>query len=60
MPSEVCMHACVVQSDKNDIQEAAGTLQVCAGHLSGCETAVHAIHRFFQSPNTEGVIFRLQ
>ena len=40
----------------NDIQEAAGPLQVCAGHLLGCEAAVHAMHQVFQSPNTEGVI----
>ena len=26
-----------------DIQEAAGPLQVCAGHVSGCEAAVHAM-----------------
>ncbi|MCG8624218.1 MAG: hypothetical protein MJE68_19765, partial [Proteobacteria bacterium] len=40
----------------NDIQEAAGPLQVCAGHLSGCEAAVHAMHEVFQAPSTEGVI----
>ena len=40
----------------NDIQEAAGPLQVCAGHLSGCEAAVHAMHQVFHSSNTEAVI----
>ena len=40
----------------NDIQEAAGPLQVCAGHLSGCEAAVHAMQEVFQAPSTEGVI----
>ena len=40
----------------NDIQEAAGPLQVCAGYLSGCEAAVHAMHQVFQSPSTERVI----
>ena len=40
----------------NDIQKAAGPLQVCAGHLSGCEAAVHAMHEVFQAPSTEGVI----
>ena len=30
----------------NNIQEAAGSLQVCAG---GCEAAVHAMHQVFQS-----------
>ena len=40
----------------NDIQEAAGTLQDCGGHLSGCEAAVHAMHRVCQSSSTEAVI----
>ena len=40
----------------NDIQEAAGPLQVCAGHLSGCEAAVHAMHQVFQSSDTKAVI----
>ena len=40
----------------NDIQEAAGPLQVCAGHLSGCEAAVHAMHQVYQSSSTEAVI----
>ena len=26
-----------------DIQAAAGPLQVCAGHLAGCEASVHAM-----------------
>ena len=40
----------------NDIQEAVGPLQVCAGHLAGCEAAVRAMHQVFQSPSTEAVI----
>lgn len=40
----------------NDIQGAAGPLQVCTGQLSGCEAAVHAMHQVFQSPSTEGMI----
>ena len=40
----------------NDIQEAAGPLQVCARHLSGCKAAIHAMHQVFQSQSTEGVI----
>ena len=42
----------------NDIQEAASPLQVqiCAGHLSGCEAAVHAMHQVYQTSSTEAVI----
>ena len=41
---------------RSEIQQAAGPLQVCAGHLSGCEAAVHSMHRVFQSSISEGVI----
>jgi len=40
----------------DDIQDAAGALQVCAGQLSGCEAAVHAMHKIFESPETEAAI----
>ena len=40
----------------SEIQQAAGPLQMCAGHLSGCEAAVHLIHNVFQSSISEGVI----
>jgi len=35
-----------------DIQEAAGPLQVCAGHISGCEAAVHAMSQVL-NPNKQ-------
>ena len=41
---------------RDDIQDAAGALQVCAGQLSGCEAAVHAMHKIFESPETEAAI----
>ena len=40
----------------DDIQAAAGPLQVCAGHLSGCEAAVHAMRRVYEAPETEAMI----
>ena len=40
----------------DDIQSAAGPLQVCAGHQSGCEAAVYAMHQLFKAPETEAVI----
>ena len=33
---------------KQDIGESSGSLQVCAGHKSGSETAVHAMNILFQ------------
>ena len=39
-----------------DIQEAVGPLQVCAGQISGCETVVHAIRQVFESQWTEAVL----
>ena len=39
-----------------DIQAAAGPLQVCARHLAGCEAAVHAMRHVYESSETEAVI----
>ena len=40
----------------DDIQAAAGPIQVCTGHISGCEAAVHALHQAFESPESEAAI----
>ena len=40
----------------NDIQAAAGPLQLCAGHQSGCESAIHAMRQVFDSSETEAII----
>ena len=37
---------------KEDIQEAAGSSQLCAGQLSGYEAAVHSVQILFGSPDT--------
>jgi len=42
-----------------DIQEAAGPLQVCAGQISGCEAVVHAMRQVFESQRTEAVLLGL-
>ena len=39
-----------------DIEEAAGPLQVCAGQKGGCEAAVHAMRQIFLSPECEAVL----
>ena len=46
----------IMNAISDNIQEAAGPLQVCAGHLSGCEAAVHAMRQVFQSPDTEATL----
>ena len=46
----------IVRTISSEIQETTGPLQTCAGHLSGCEAAVHAMHHVFEDAETEGVI----
>ena len=46
----------IVTAISEDIHTAAGPLQVCAGHLSGCEAAVHAVHQVFEHLETEVAI----
>jgi hypothetical protein len=41
---------------KSDITQAAGVSQVCAGHPSGCETAIHALRKVFASMSTDTVL----
>ena len=41
---------------KEDIREAAGLSQLCAGQLSGCEVAVHSARTLFDSPDTEAAM----
>ena len=41
---------------RDEIQDATGALQVCAGQLSGYEAAVHFMHKIFESPETEAAI----
>ena len=40
----------------DDIQAAAGPLQLCAGHQSGCESAVHVMQQVFAPSETEAII----
>ena len=38
---------------KSDVLEAAGTLQLCAGHEAGCEAAIHSVCCIFHDATTE-------
>ena len=41
---------------KEEIKEAAGPLQVCAGHSAGVEAAIHAMCQIFDEEGTNGVL----
>ena len=41
---------------KEDIQEAAGTQQLCAGQIAGAEAAAHAVRESFECPETEAIL----
>ena len=41
---------------KSDILNAAGPLQLCAGQLSGVESATHAMQTLFDDPNTDAIL----
>ena len=39
-----------------DLQQAAGSSQLCAGQMGGCEAAVHAMKQIFDLPEVDGVL----
>ena len=39
-----------------DIKEAAGSVQLCVGQVSGCEAGVHAMRRIFNDERTEAIL----
>ena len=41
---------------KEDIKKAAGCLQLCAGQGAGCEATIHAMHKIFESNDTEAIL----
>ena len=40
---------CVTKATKQDVIGASGSLQVCAGHKSGDEEAIHVIREIFEA-----------
>ena len=46
----------VVGVIKPDILESAGSLQLCAGHMSGCEAAVHAMTEIYEDASSDGLL----
>ena len=41
---------------KEEIMEATGVLQLCAGQEAGCEVAVHALREVFNSSDSEAIL----
>ena len=39
-----------------DVQKAVGPLQLCAGQSAGVEAAVHAMRKFFENDDTDGIL----
>lgn len=46
----------VLSVTKEDIMLAVGSLQLCAGHDTGCEAAIHAMRKIFDEEDTERVL----
>ena len=51
------MGKCVTKVTKPDVIDAGGSLQVCAGHNSGIEAAIHAIRELFEHDNSDAVLY---
>ena len=47
----------VMKITRQDLQNAVGSLQLCAGQVAGCEAAVHAMDIIFSDDNTEAMMF---
>ena len=46
----------VMRIARQDLLYAAGSSQLCAGQIGGCEAAVHAMKRIFSSPSVDAVL----
>ena len=42
---------------KGDIQDAAGSRQLCGGLIAGIEAAVHSVRKLFDNDTTEAILF---
>ena len=47
---------CVTRVTKQDIIEASGLIQVCAGLKSGPEAAIHAMHGILDADNADAML----
>lgn len=50
------MAKAILNITRQDIQEVAGSIQLCAGQVSGIEAAVHAVRTLFLREETEALL----
>ena len=50
------MGKCVMHVTKPDVIDASGSLQVCAGHKSVSEAAIHAMRNIFEADETDAAL----
>ncbi|XP_019860066.1 PREDICTED: uncharacterized protein LOC109588333 [Amphimedon queenslandica] len=46
----------ILMVTKDDLREAAGALQLCAGQTLGIEAAIHAVHSIFSAVESEAIL----
>ena len=46
----------ILSTIREDIREVVGSLQMCVGQRSGCETAIHAMNEIYEKDATEGLL----
>ena len=51
------MGKCVMHVTKPDVIDGSGFLQVCAGHKSVSEAAIHAMRNIFEEDETDAALF---
>ena len=47
---------CATRATKQDVIDASGSLQVCAGHKSRSEAEIHAMHTKLEPDDTDAVL----
>ena len=50
------MGKCVTKVIKPNVIDASGSIEVCAGHKSGSEAAIHAMREIFEHDNSDAVL----
>ena len=50
------MAKCVTKVTKEEVLEASGSLQLCAGPKSASEASIHALHNLFEAVDTDAVL----